>query len=77
MRKLQPQSLWVLSRSIAAVHDLAVSFAAFLFALVLRLDSGSFIQHEFECFAAAALFGVTVGAVGFVLGMNRASPTLL
>lgn len=61
----------MLSRGSTAVHDLVVSSGAFLLALVLRLDSELFVQNEFEYFAAAALFGLTVSLVGFALGINR------
>lgn len=58
-------------RGIALLHDAIMGGAAFFLALVLRLDIARVIPRLGEYVTAAILFGVIVGAIGFLLGMNR------
>lgn len=58
-------------RGTALLHDMVMGTAAFFLGLVLRLDISGTSEHIGEYVVAAALFGVIVGTIGFVLGMNR------
>jgi FlaA1/EpsC-like NDP-sugar epimerase len=64
-------SRMVLSRGAAWLHDTLMGVVALLLSLALRLDREQFFQDLPTYIAAAAVFGMVVGMVGFVVGMNR------
>ncbi|MCW4114067.1 polysaccharide biosynthesis protein [Aurantimonas sp. MSK8Z-1] len=58
-------------RGIALSHDVLMGSAAFLLALLLRLEP-EFVLANIQAYALATIgFGVVVGVVGLVIGMNR------
>ncbi|WP_203565993.1 polysaccharide biosynthesis protein [Aurantimonas aggregata] len=61
----------VMLRGAAWVHDTLMGVIALLLSLALRLDRDVFVQNLPTYTLAALVFGVVVGIVGFVVGMNR------
>lgn len=58
-------------RGLALVHDGIMGAAAMLLSLVLRLDFDIVVRSLTGFLGAAALFGLIVSGVGFLLGLNR------
>jgi O-antigen biosynthesis protein WbqV len=67
----KPVSRMLILRGIALLHDAVMGAAAFFLALVLRLDIAGVALRLEEYVTAAILFGAIVGAIGFLMGMNR------
>ena len=53
------------------MHDAFMGGAALFLALVLRMDLDGVLSNLWDYGTATVIFGVVVGLVGFVLGMNR------
>jgi O-antigen biosynthesis protein WbqV len=58
-------------RGLALVHDGMMGAVAMLLSLVLRLDFDIVVRNLPDFLGAAALFGLIVSGVGFLLGLNR------
>ncbi|KUM26992.1 hypothetical protein AU467_18685 [Mesorhizobium loti] len=58
-------------RGLALVHDGTMGAVALLLSFALRLGFDGVAQDLWKFLGSAALFGVTISAAGFLLGLNR------
>ncbi|KQT54163.1 hypothetical protein ASG43_00585 [Aureimonas sp. Leaf454] len=61
----------LISRTAVWVHDSLMGSAAFLLAVLLRLDTDLFALNADVYLSAAAIFGLLVGVVGYFIGTNK------
>ncbi|MFD2236984.1 nucleoside-diphosphate sugar epimerase/dehydratase [Aureimonas populi] len=61
----------LLLRGLASIHDVLMGGASLMLAFVLRLDIERVLANPVPYVFASGIFGLMVGIVGLLLGMNR------